>query len=146
MLVKSLQTTSFWFKCKFWILIYRLKTNLITLRVKFFSTDQADVWLRHVLFPDTLRGQTVTFIFRVQMGFVADCWAEQFKSQRINLLKILQGSEGPLDAPEDGWQRLQWERSIRGRTREAAPEIFPSLWLATKQHMSNILLYNMKGF
>lgn len=79
----------------------------------------------------------MTFIFQAQTGFVvcleeerrtlADCWTEQFRIQRINLLKILQGSGGPSDAPEDGWQRLQWEHSIRERKREVAPEIFSLL-------------------
>lgn len=34
---------------------------------------------------------------------LAVCWSEQFQVQRINLLKNLQGSQGPSDPPEDGW-------------------------------------------
>lgn len=55
--------------------------------------------------------EPVVLMLQVQMGFVvcleeetltlADCWSEQFKIQRINLVKILQGSQGPSDAPED---------------------------------------------
>lgn len=37
---------------------------------------------------------------------LADCWSEQFKIQRINLVKILRGSQGPSAAPEDWWPRV----------------------------------------
>lgn len=55
--------------------------------------------------------EPVAFMLQVWIGLVvcleeervtmADCWSGQFKIQRINLVKILWGSQGPLDAPED---------------------------------------------
>lgn len=53
----------------------------------------------------------VAFMFQVQNVFgvclgeerltLGHCWSEQFKIQRINLVKILQGSQGPSAAPEE---------------------------------------------
>ncbi len=81
-------------------------------------SEQAGILLTHLtvhrlrnLSRCILRTEPVTFMLQVQMGCVVcleeerltlvDCWTEQFRIQRINLVKILQGSQGPSDAPED---------------------------------------------
>ena len=93
-------------------------------------SEQVGIFLKHTLFGRTCCGDRTcgVYVNSVQMVFVvcleeerltlADCWSEQFKIQGINLVKILQGSQGPSDAPEDWWQRLQREHSIRERERE----------------------------
>lgn len=72
---------------------------------------------------------------------LAVCRSEQFQVQRINLPKILQGSQGPSDPPEDGWLTLRWERSIRqGQGGGAALETFSLLRLASNSILETCFL------
>lgn len=77
---------------------------------------------------------------------LAVCWSEQFQAQRINLPKILQGSQGPSDPPEDGWWRVQWERSIRqGRGGCSSRDVLITVF-GLKLHFGNMFLYNVTHF
>ena len=134
-------------------------------------SEHVGIFLKHTLFGRTCCGDRTcgVYVNSVQMVFVvcleeerltlADCWSEQFKIQGINLVKILQGSQGPSDAPEDWWQRLQREHSIREREREREGggrrgrqfqryshySDLPKK-KKKKQHMGNLSFHNMKGF
>lgn len=144
--------------------------NGINLRQIWHCRHLRDEWTgwhlpqTYFVWQDTLWGSNMwLYVNSVQMVFgvcleeerltLADCWSEQFKIQGINLVKILQGSQGPSDAPEDWWQRLQREHSIRERERGGGGRRGRQLQryshysdLPKKQHMGNLSFHNMKGF